>query len=126
MEVICIDTGVLIEYYRNKNKEETYLFNLSKKYKFAIPTIVEYEILRGDKKKDEFWIRLFGQMQTLPFDKLCAHEAANIYKILKDKNKLIEMHDILIAAICLRNKYRLASLNKRHFERIDGLTLVNI
>ncbi|OQX99376.1 MAG: hypothetical protein B6I24_02655 [Bacteroidetes bacterium 4572_128] len=56
MEVICLDTGLLIEFYRSKNKKNTFLFKISQKYKFAIPTIVKYEVLRGDKIRDKFWI----------------------------------------------------------------------
>ncbi len=54
MEVICIDTSVLIDYYRKKDKINTFWYELSQKYRFSISAIVQYEILRGDKNKDKF------------------------------------------------------------------------
>jgi tRNA(fMet)-specific endonuclease VapC len=59
MEVICIDTSVLIDYYRKKDKINTFWYELSQKYRFSISAIVQYEILRGDKNKDKFWHEIF-------------------------------------------------------------------
>jgi len=41
MEIICLDTGVLIEFYRSNNKRSTFLFELSQKHQFVVPAIVK-------------------------------------------------------------------------------------
>lgn len=124
MEIICLDSSVLIEYYRLKDKSKSFWFALSKKYQFNIPAIVKYEILRGDKKKDEFWINIFKYIEILPFDKECAAIASQIYKQLKSQNKLIDTDDILISATSKKNNLKIASLNVKHFDRIDGLEII--
>jgi tRNA(fMet)-specific endonuclease VapC len=48
-----------------------------------------------------------------------------ITKHLKATNKLIEVPDIFIGATALSNNMKIATLNKRHFERIAGLVIVN-
>jgi len=124
MEIICLDTGILIEFYRSKYKHKTFLFELSQKYQFVVPAIVKYEVLRGDKKNDEFWIDFFDKSNVLPFDDNCSQIASNIYKKLKQQNRLIGTDDILIASIAISNNHKLATLNKKDFKRISGLELI--
>jgi len=57
-------------------------------------------------------------------DDKCANEAARIVKQLKSKNQIIEIPDILIGATAIANELPLATLNKKHFERIENLILV--
>jgi len=124
MEVICLDSSVLIEYYRIKDKSKSFLFALTKNYQFNIPAVVKYEILRGDKKKDDFWIAVFKHITILPFDSECATLAAQIYMTLKSQNKLTGTDDIFIAATALRNKLKIATINSAHFKRIAGIETI--
>ena len=52
-------------------------------------------------------------------------KAIEIYKNLKLKNKLIELPDIVIAATAVANNLKIATLNKKHFDRIEGLIIHN-
>jgi tRNA(fMet)-specific endonuclease VapC len=97
---------------------------LTQHYQTYIPAIVRYEVLRGDKDKDGFWLTYFANKGILPFDNACAGEAVFIYRILKQQNSLIGPEDLLIAATALANKLPLATLNKKHFERVDNLILI--
>jgi len=124
MEIICLDTGVIIEFYRIKNKRDTFLFELTQKYQFAIPAIVKYEVLRGDKKKDKFWITFFKQTNILPFNDKCSQIASEIYKELKQQNNLIGTDDILIASTAISHDFKLATLNKKDFNRISNIKLI--
>ena len=51
-------------------------------------------------------------------------QAARIYKDLKQKGLLIEAEDLLIGATALQHRLTLATNNRRHFERIEGLLLL--
>lgn len=124
MEVICLDTSVMIEYYRKEKKEKSFLFRLAVHYHFKIPSVVKYEIYRGDKKDDDLWNVIFNSVEILPFDSQCAEIAAKIYKDLKLRNQLIESDDILIAATTMKNDLSLATFNKKHFDRINGLEII--
>ena len=124
MEIICLHTDILIEFYRRKNKRNTFLFKLSQKYQFTVPAIVKYEILKGDKKKDKFWVTFFKETKILPFDDKCSQIAAKIYEELQQRNNLIGTDDILIASTAIRHDYKLATLNKKDFDKINSIGLI--
>lgn len=69
---------------------------------------------------------LLKGVDVLPFDEKAARKAAEIYHNLRLNNKMIAFRDIFIAAICIVNNLELATLNKKHFERIDGLSLLHV
>lgn len=127
MEIICLDTNILIEYWRAKKdvKDKTKLVALSSHYQFAVCVITAYELLRGDNsEEDKFWKNFFAQVTIFDMDINCAEIAGNIYRDLKRKGKLIGAEDILIASIAMRHGLKLATENTKHFDRIEGLILV--
>ncbi|MDP2902924.1 MAG: type II toxin-antitoxin system VapC family toxin [Methylovulum sp.] len=128
MEVICLDTNVLIAHKRAKkaDKDKTFLFHLiTKGYHFAVSSVTVYELLRGDNQdEDVYWKEIFSKMIVLNFDSHCAEQAAKIYQHLKLRGLLIETEDLLIAATALGNQMKLATGNVKHFDRVVGLALV--
>lgn len=128
MEIICLDTNVLIAHKRAKkaDKDKTFLFWLSTKpYQFAVSSITVYELLRGDNTdEDIYWKAMLSNMTVLDFDSDCAEQAAQIYQDLKKCGMLIESEDLLIAATALANKTKLATGNVKHFNRVVGLELI--
>ena len=128
MEIICLDTNVLIAHKRAKkpDKDKTFLYLLTlKPYQFAVSSITVYELLRGDNQdEDAYWKAMLSNMTALNFDSHCAEYAATIYQDLKKKGLLIEAEDLLIAATALANKMPLATGNIKHFDRVVGLELV--
>lgn len=128
MDIICLDTDILIAHKRAKtaDKNKTVLYRLAVQgYRFAVCSITVYELLRGDNQdEDRYWKAMFSGMKILPFDFACAEKAARIYKDLKQNGQLIAAEDLLIGATALQNQLKLATGNSRHFERINGLILV--
>lgn len=124
-KVICIDTSILIEYFRKTNKENSTLFRLvDERCKFAVSSITKYEIYCGSNESQlEFWNELFENFMVYEFGEKTSEIASNIYKTLKKKNKLIGVPDILIAASAIENEATLATLNKKDFDRVDNLML---
>ncbi len=122
---MVVDTSILIDFLRAKDKSKTIYFNASKKQQFCISTITIYELLMGatneEKKKDIEY--LTEDLIVLPFSKEIAETAAEIFHKLKKTNKIIEFRDIFIAATCIVTKKELLTLNKKHFKRISGLKL---
>ena len=127
-ELICLDSSVLIDFFRKKDKTKSFFFELTKTYSlFAVSIITEYEILVGSNlETNSFWEDFFEKVTVLPFGKLENREAITIFKQLKYDNKLIEIPDILIGATAKANELKLATLNKKHFERIKNLELILI
>ncbi len=126
-EIIYLDTSVLIDYYRKKVKAKSFFYELTESYKlFAVSAITEYEILMGSNEaEDSFWTAFFDKIIVLPYTREVNLVAINIYRNLKAKNKLIDIPDLLIGATALKNSLRMATLNRKHFERIDGLTIID-
>lgn len=128
MEMICLDTNVLIAHKRAKkaDKDKTFLFRLTmQSYQFAVSSITVYELLRGDNQDEEsYWKAMFGNMKVLDFDSHCAEQAAKIYQDLKKRGLLIEAEDLLIAATALGKQMKLATGNVKHFDRVVGLALI--
>jgi len=123
-KIICIDTSVLIDYYRKKDKSKSLFYKLTKTYSgFAVSAITEYEIYIGNStaEQQKFWNELFKLITVLPFDSETGKVAVIIYNELKAKSNLIDIPDILIAATALKNKLKFATLNRKHFDRIEGL-----
>lgn len=128
MEIICLDTNVLIAHKRAQkaDKDKTFLFRLTTNpCQFAVSSITVYELLRGDNQdEDIYWKAMFSNMSVLDFDMDCAEQAAKVYQDLKTRGLLIESEDLLIAATALRHQIKLATGNVKHFARVADLELV--
>ena len=125
MDLICLDTNILIDHRRAKDKTQTRLYELSQTNSFAITTVTVYELFRGDdSNEDQFWLQFFNRVVILDFTQDAAQQAGIIYRKLKSTGNMIGVEDILIASIAITNHLPLASDNIRHFYWIEDLVLV--
>jgi tRNA(fMet)-specific endonuclease VapC len=124
--MILLDSSVLIEMFRKKEKQETFFYYLTQtEENFAISVITHYEILCGsNENQNNFWNNFIKLITIIPFDTNISSEAIKIYKDLKRSNRMIDLADIFIAATAKSNKIMLATLNIDHFSRIKGLKLI--
>lgn len=125
-EIVLLDTSILIDYYRKKDKSKSVLFTLSNKYSiFAVSSITQFEIYIGAKNEQiDFWDAFFQEITVLPFNSETSVIAVKIDLDLKSKRKQISIPDLFIAASALSNNLPCATLNKKHFERIADLVLL--
>lgn len=124
--MILLDSSVLIELFRKRDKEKTLFYSLVKKYKaFCISSVTYYEIGIGSRKTHaDYWKKLSDNLQILPFDKECSDNAITIYHDLLKANKIIDLADILIGATAKTHDIPIATLNDKHFNRIKGLEII--
>jgi predicted nucleic acid-binding protein len=124
--MILLDSSVLIELFRKKDKNKTLFYNLTQVYDdLCISSITYYEIGIGNRKTHfEYWEELTDNLTVIPFDKVCSVSAIEIYLDLLAKNKIIDLADLLIGATALAHTIPIATLNIKHFERIKGLEIV--
>jgi len=125
--MILLDTSVLIEMFRMKDKSATFFYRLSQKNNdFFISIITHFEIFRGsDPLQDVFWGTFLKHVKVIPFDLTCSYEAVRLYKQLKVKNKMIDLADLLIASTALAHNLNLATLNIKHFRKIPDLHILS-
>ena len=124
--MILLDSSILIELFRKKDKEKTLFYSLAKTYKtLCISSITYYEIGIGNRKShSDYWEKLSENLRILPFDKECSDNAITIYLDLLKANKMIDLADILIGATALTHNLPIATLNDKHFNRIKGLEII--
>ena len=125
--MILLDTSILIDYFRKKDKTKGTLFRLSKiSQEFAVSTITQFEIYTGvpvDQIKE--WDDFFKDVIIYPLDTPIALIAAKINSDLRKINKQIDLADLFIAATAINHNLPCATLNRKHFERIGDLQLVD-
>ena len=124
--VILVDSSILIDYYRKTNKANAVWVSLiDKGYEFAISAITKYELYSGATQSQiTFWDSILTAISVIPFDEGCVDTAVQINAVLKQKRKQIDLADLFIAATAMTNNLPITTLNKKHFERIDGLSVV--
>lgn len=126
-EIIMLDTSVLIDFFRKKDKSKSYFFQLSaRSEQFCVSSITLFEILNGASSQTlPFWKKIFAGMQLLSFDESCAEIAARMDVKLRKSRNQIGIADLFIAASSVRYGCSLATLNRKHFERVADLELVS-
>lgn len=125
-KVVLVDTSILIDFFRKTDKTKTQLIKLvDNGYLFSMSTITEYEIFVGATiAQNAYWKEFLQRIIVYPFDTNAVAVAVDINNQLKQKRKQIDIADLFIAAIAISNNLLFATLNKKHFERIDGLKIL--
>jgi len=123
---MVIDTGIFIEHLRSKDKTATTLYRLSDQPYLYISAVSLYELYMGatTKEKEHDIKLLIEDLIVLSFTDAVSIKASQIYHRLRLSNQMIEFRDIFIAATCIVNKLPIATLNKKHFTRVEGLKIV--
>ncbi len=67
----------------------------------------------------------FLKLFVLPFDSQAAHIAVEIQRDLKKLRRSIEKADLFIAATAVANRLTLDTLNRKHFDNIKQLALLD-
>ena len=125
-KIILIDTSTLIDLFRKTDKNNSALLSLVRQgYTYCISAVTEYEIYTGALLGQVgFWGAFLQKTEVLAFDKAVAKVAVDINRELKRKRKLIDTADLFIAATAIANNLPFATLNKKHFDRIEQLAIV--
>ncbi len=126
---ILVDTSIIIDFLRKKNKQNSLLWKIKEKgFNCIIFTITVFELYVGaitskhitDLKKILKW------MDIISFTSDIAEQSGEIYKNLKKKNQLIEFRDIFIGATSIVLNIPLLTLNESHFKKIEGIKIFHI
>ncbi len=103
--MIVLDTSVLIDYFKGKNKS----FDIVVDSDDIVTTVITYhEILSGikhrkAKKESTFYKRFFSDIRILDFDLRAAEESSEIMARLLSQGKIVNTLDVLIAGIATVN-----------------------
>jgi len=123
---MVIDTSIVIEHLRAKDKSATTLFKLPEEEDLFISTVTLFELYSGatSPDKEKSVQDICEDFIILPFTADIAVKAGEIYRQLKSKSQSIGVADIFIAATCLSFSQPIVTLNKKHFRLIDDLIIL--
>ncbi|MFA6518730.1 MAG: PIN domain-containing protein [Candidatus Shapirobacteria bacterium] len=120
-----VDTSIFIEYIRRGEILPSLIKWASKgERKLVVPVVVVGELLAGKSMKTEKFRRelvsMFKGMEIVDINVSIAAK----YGEIRRKEQAFG-NDAWIAASCLVKKAKLATLNKKHFEKVRGLKMYN-
>jgi tRNA(fMet)-specific endonuclease VapC len=118
------DTDVLIDYLAGKGEADA-VEKLLRLGALRTTVISRFELLSGagNPKQLALLVQLPGAVPSLELDETAADEASAIRRSLERSGRGMGMADSLIAGIVKRNGGTLLTRNRRHFERVPGITL---
>lgn len=128
--MVCLDTSFLIDLLKGKEevrilKEETDKNNYP--VTIASPSIIE--LIKGLKigkvreDEEEKVNDLIFSLTVLNLDRDSAILAGEIESELIKKGELIDLEDMMIAAIAITNNEKLITSNEKHFKKIGNLEI---
>ena len=128
--IFCLDTDILIEYFRGNEKIKVRINALSENDSIGLTLLSFYEFFKGifvsGKLEEEKFLRnLFETSIILKASYETARIGGEIYASLKKQGQLINDADILIASIVKSHEAVLVTNNISHFSRIEGLKIEN-
>lgn len=125
---ILVDTTILIDFLRKKNKEKALLWKFKEIYKtLSISSISVFELYAGaiDNRKINDVKSLLKWLDIIEFDEEIAEMAGNIFIALKRQNNIIDYRDLFIGTTAVFYNLDIATLNIDHFENIPNIKIVN-
>lgn len=87
--------------------------------------MTKYEIYAGATPNQlTFWNTIFEALTVISPDELAVDTAVTVNNALKKKRKQIDLADLFIAATAVANDLPLATLNRKHFDRVNNLEVL--
>lgn len=120
---LLIDTSIVIDYLRQKDKGSTIQVNLERKFKLFASIITHTESYSGKSiweksQAKEILKKLLAGIQILPTTEEISEKAGEIRAKYNTS-----LADAIVAATAIHHKLTLATLNVNDFAKIKGLNL---
>ncbi|WP_339095310.1 PIN domain-containing protein [Deinococcus sp. VB343] len=129
--MLALDTNILIAVQKREPQADSrYVAALAAGEVLAVPSVVRYEARRSllaplYTRRLNTLDNLLTFLLSLDFDQQAADIAASIYHQLRSTGQLIDEADLMIAATAVRYNATLVTRNTSHFQRIQGLGLLD-
>lgn len=125
--VVVVDTDIVIDFLRGRGPGAQLVRQLLGERRLRLTAVTGLELRVGAdfSERQADIMRLF-RSRTVPLDLGSAVRAGEVAASLQKAGTPIGMADCLQAGICLRHGLPLATRNRRHFDRVPQLQLVDI
>jgi len=127
--VYALDSNIIIDFLsREPSVVKQFDKAVLKGDGFIIPSVVDYEVLRGfchkpTPRKEAVYNNLRVNCPVVDVNAAIWKRAASIWATLRKTGKTVGDADIIIAACCMENGYTLVTHNTKHFVDIGGLLM---
>jgi predicted nucleic acid-binding protein len=128
LAVILADTDVLIDYLAGVQPVAAQILRYVESDQLKTSAISCFELLSGaaEGTRGDAVRRLVAELDVLFLDRDAAERAAGVRRELEATGQTIGMGDSLIAGIALAHKAPVFTRNRKHFERVPGLGLIEV
>ena len=126
--IYFLDTSILVEFLRGKNRTVHGRISGKLPSQLAVPAIVRAELMHGAMKSrqpnaiDNLQL-ILSLYPTIAFDATCADVSGALRLHLESKGHKIGPNDLLIAATALAHQATLVTHNTSEFSRVPGLVI---
>lgn len=121
-----VDTSALIAYLRKESPGEI-VFTLLEEESVVVPAVCIFELLAGVRSEKHIQQRrqLLDLTEIAEMDRNISEKAAELFTVLRSKGITIDNEDLIIAATSIILDIPLLTANKKHFNNIESLDVVN-
>ncbi|MGB8474585.1 MAG: PIN domain-containing protein [Candidatus Acidiferrum sp.] len=99
---------------------------------FEIAAITVAELWHGVERatgrnrtgREQYLRMILGSVPIIPYTEQTAYEHARLWAELEDAGTRIGYYDLIVGATALERGSAVATFNKRHFRRINGLKVI--
>ena len=125
--MILADTDVLIDFLADEGAAAQVATNLARG-SLCTTVVTRFELLVGARADDQrrATLDLLAAMPTLELTIEAVDHAAELRRALDQQGQRIGMADCLIAGTALSRALPLLTRNRRHFDRVQGLVLIDL
>lgn len=125
--IVVVDTDLLIDFLRGHGDGARLVRELIVGRRLRVTAVTAFELRLGSDFLDrrDAILRLI-RGRTYPLDMASALRGGEVASTLQRDGRGIGFADCMQAGICLRYNLALATRNRRHFERVEGLRLVEL
>jgi tRNA(fMet)-specific endonuclease VapC len=128
---IILDTDVIIQGERKAFDLKRWVASQpSEQFEIAAITVAELwhgveRATRAFKAEREGYLgRILSLVRILPYTETTALEHARVWADLESSGKMIGFYDLIVAATALEHGSTVATFNRRHFESVRGLKVI--
>lgn len=129
--MVCLDSDIIIDFFRKRDYAIKKIKELREKnIGISTTSVNTFELFRGfidsEKYSPEIFSRFLNNVNILHFDFDSSKKAAEIFEDLRAKGELLDLADIMIAAVVINNDETILTGNIKHFKRISRLKVEEI
>ncbi len=128
--MVILDTNIIVDHLRCQKGQESCLTKIAKRFtkeNLAISVITVQELYEGksskEQQREDYLLATITPLKILSYSYETAQMAGEIARDIKEP---IEFADAAIAATAIINGADLYTLNKKHFQNIKDLTLLEL